>query len=140
VAYIANASRLRAGSIIKLESPLSSTGKPTYPHFFVVVWIPVLPKPGDSIRLVGVSSSIPPYSIDPARHVAMKWLGRRGGDPETGFTRPCHACVDFTQKLTVYEGKTYQAEVAAEYLGRFVRAEKLQTIVATLNAQVRREH
>lgn len=139
MAYIADALGLRAGSIIKLESPLSSTGKPTYPHFFVVVWIPVMAKPGDAIRLVGVSSGIPPDSVDPARHVAMKWLGRRGGDPETGFTRPCHTCVDFSQRITVYAGTTYPAEVAAEHLGRFVRAEKFQTIVATLNAWIRRE-
>ena len=69
----------------------------------------------------------------------MKWLGRRGGDPETGFDRPCYACVDFTQKIQVFAGSRFAVEVAAVHEGRFVRAEKLQTIVAILNDWLRRK-
>ena len=132
--YIADATGLAAGSIVKLEKPLNSTGNPTHPHFFIVVLIPDNVKPGDFIRLVGVSSSIPPASVDPARHIAMKWMGRAGGNPETGFSRPCHACVDFPQRIEVYQGIRFSKEVAAHHQGHFIRADKLQTIIATINA------
>jgi hypothetical protein len=64
----------------------------------------------------------------------MKWLNRRGGDPETGFDKPCHACADFMNVLEVYRGSSFELEVQAEHRDKFIRAEKLQTVVATVNA------
>jgi hypothetical protein len=136
--YSADATRLSPGSIVKIEQPLSSSGKPTYPHFFIVLDIPDQPKPGDVIRLVGISSRIAPDDVDPARHVVMKWLARKGGDPDTGFDKPCHACADFPHRLIVVAGNHFAAEVAAEHRGKFVRADKLQAVVATVNAWNRR--
>ena len=139
MAYIADARRLQAGSIVKVEKPLSSSGKPTYPHFFIVLSIPDNLLPGELIPLVGISSRIDSKSTDPAKHVAMKWLNRKGGDPETGFDLPCHACMDFTHVLEIYEGTHFPTEVAADHSGKFIRAEKLQTVVATMNAWARRK-
>jgi hypothetical protein len=92
------------------------------------------------IPLVGVSSGIDPKAVDPARHVAMKWLARQGGDPETGFFKPCHACVDFTTVLDIYTGKLFPLEVGAEFQGRFIRAAKLQAVIAAFNAWARSQH
>jgi hypothetical protein len=139
IPYIADATQLEAGSIIGIERPLSSAGKPTYPHLFVVLTIPDPLIIGVGIPLVGISSRINPKSADPARHVAMKWLARKGGDPETGLDRPCYACVDFMHGLHVYSGTTFDLEVAAAHAGKFVRQDKLQTIVAAANAWARRK-
>jgi hypothetical protein len=139
VSYIADATRLTPGSIVKIERPVSSSGKPTYPHFFIVVFVPDQPKPGDVIRLVGVSSRIGSSDVDPAKHVAMKWLARKGGDPETGFDKPCHACADFLCRLIVTSGSSFPIEVEAEYRGKYIRADKLQAVVATVNAWNRRK-
>jgi hypothetical protein len=138
VAYIADAARLRSGSIVKVEKPLSSSGRPTYPHFFIVLTVPESIKPGDEILLVGISSRIDPRSADPAKHIAMKWNARKGGDPETGFSRPSYASVDFTYVLQVYRGETFQLEVEAEFTNKFIRADKLQTVAAAMNAWSRR--
>ena len=137
--YIADATRLTPGTIVKIEHPLSSSGKPTYPHFFIVLSVPDQPKPGDVIWLIGVSSRIAPNHADPARHVAMKWLARKGGDPETGFDKPCHARADFLHRLTVTAGSRFPVEVEAEHRGKFIRADKLQAVVATVNAWNRRK-
>ena len=96
-------------------------------------------RPGDLIPLVGISSRIDPRWADPAKHVAMKWLDRRGGDPETGLDKRCYACVDFTHVLTVYSGNSFELEVAAEFKRKFIRADKLQAVVGTMNAWVRRK-
>ena len=139
MAYIADARRLQPGSIVKVEKPLSSSGKPTYPHFFIVLSVPNEINPGMLIPLVGISSRIDSNSAAPAKHVVMKWLGRRGGDPETGFISLCHACMDFTHILEVYAGSQFPVEVAAEHSGKFIRADKLQTVVATMNKWVHRK-
>jgi hypothetical protein len=118
-----------------VEKPLSSTGRATHPHYFVVLGVPDRLRPGDLIPLLGITSRI--LNADPRRHVLMKWLGRRGGDPDTGFDRPCYACVDFMHVLEVQNGTTFPLEVAALYEGRFISAEKLQTIVALKNAWAR---
>jgi hypothetical protein len=136
VEYRADATSLEAGSIVKVERPLSSTGRSTHPHYFVMLFVPDTLRVGDLIPLVGISSSIP--IPDPRRHVMMKWLRRRGGDPDTGFDRPCHACVDFMHVLEVRQGEEFALEVVAAFEGRFVSAEKLQTIVALKNAWARR--
>ena len=136
--YVADATHLEPGSIVRVEQPLSSSGKLTYPHFFIVLLIPEHVKAGDMIPCVGISSRVDPKSADPAKHVAMKWLNRRGGDPETGFTTPCFACMDFTHVLVVRAGSRYALEVAAEDSGRFIRADKLHTVVATMNAWTRK--
>jgi len=102
-----------------------------------VLTIPEPVKVGDLIPLVGLSSRIDSKSSDPAKHIAMKWLARRGGDPETGLDTRCYACVDFTHVLEVYNGNDFPLEVAAEYRGKFIRAEKLQAVVATMNAWTR---
>lgn len=138
MAYLADASRLKPGSIVKVEKPLSSSKRPTYPHFFIVLNVPEPLGEGALIPLAGISSRISPGSFDPAIHVPMKWLNRKGGDPETGFSTPCHACMDFTHVLDVEAGATFAFEVAAEYRGRFIRADKLHTVVATMNAWIRR--
>ena len=138
VTHKADASRLEAGSIVRIENPVSSSGRATHGHYFIIVFIPASIRPGSLILLVGVSSSVPRTSLDPARHVAMKWLARPGGDPETGFSRLCHACVDFTHVLEVYAGEQFTLEVAAEHRGHFVRADKLQTIAAAYNAWMRK--
>ena len=122
-----------------VEKPLGSSGKPTYPHHFIVLSVPDPVKPGELIPLVGISSRIDPKSKDPAKHVAMKWLNRKGGDPETGFAKLCYACMDFTHVLEVYRGNSFSAEVAAEHTGHFIRADKLQAVVVTMNAWLRRE-
>lgn len=132
--YRSDATRLEPGSIVKVERPLSSSGGPTHPHFFVVLFTPDLVQVGDLIPLAGISSTI--TSADPRRHVIMKW--RRGGDPDTGFDRPCYACVDFMHVLKVTKGLLFNLEVAASNQGRFVSAEKLQTIVALRNAWAKR--
>jgi uncharacterized protein (DUF433 family) len=136
--YSADATQLDPGSIVKVERPVSSSGKPTYPHFFIVLTIPDRMKVGDLIPLVGISSRIDSKSSDPAKHIAMKWLARRGGDPETGLERRCYACVDFTHALEVHRGNEFPLEVAAEHQGKFIRADKLQAVVATTNAWIRR--
>jgi hypothetical protein len=137
VAYVADVTKLRAGSIVKVQAPLSSSGKPTYPHFFIVLSIPESPKVGDLIRVAGVTSRISPSSAKPDRHVAMRWLNRRGGDPQTGFNVPCYACADFLNRLPIYAGASFALEVAAEDEGRFIRDDKLQTLVAMVNALTR---
>ena len=138
MAYIADASLLRPGSIVRVEHPLSSSGRPTYPHDFIVVLIPRPLQVGSRIPLVGVSKIIDPSTADPAKHVEMKWLNRRGGDPDTGFTIRCHACMDFKHVLDVYRGTQYPLEVKAEFNRRFIRADRLQTVVATLNGWTRK--
>ena len=94
---------------------------------------------GDVIPLVGISSRIDPKSADPAKHVAMRWLNRPGGHPETGFSKPCCVCMDFTHLLEVYAGEDRKLEVSAEFRGKNVAADKFQTIVATMNAWTRRK-
>ena len=138
MAYLVGAQRITPGAIVKIERPLSSSGKPTTPHFFVVLTGPEQPNEGDFFFLMGVSSRIDPKSADPARHVSMKWLNRKGGDPETGFTKPCFACADFTHVLPVRSGKTYKVEVEAEYAGKYISPDKLQALVAVMNAYNRR--
>ena len=138
MSYCADATQLEAGSIVKIEKPANSSGKPTYPHFFIVLAVPESLKIGDLIPLVGISSRIDSTSSDPAKHVAMKWLGRRGGDPATGLQTPCYACVDFTHVLSVYSGSEFPLEVTAEHRGKYIRADKLQALVATMNAWTRR--
>jgi hypothetical protein len=137
--YQADATQLEPGSIVKIEKPSSSSGKPTYPHFFIVLAISDRIGIGELIPLVGISSRIDPRSADPAKHVAMKWLDRKRGDPETGFDKPCYACVDFTHALAVYAGNIFDLEVAAEHKRKFIRADKLQAVVATMNAWIKRK-
>jgi hypothetical protein len=136
VAYQADATGLAPGSILLVEKPSSSSNRPTYPHYFIVLAIPEKLEPGARIPLVGISSRI--ATMDPALHVEMKWLDRRGGDPETGFSKRCHACVDFTHVLEVYKGTTFDLEIAAKDEGRYIRADRLQTVVALTNAWSRR--
>jgi hypothetical protein len=138
VPYVANANDLRPGAIVKIEKPPASSGKPTYPHFFVVLDVPEHPKAGDIIPLVGVSSRIDPGAAKPEIHVPMKWAGRKGGDPETGFDRPCHACADFTHELPIYAGRQFGLEVAAEHKGKWIRTTQLALLVATMNAWARK--
>ena len=139
MAHVADAIELAPGSIVKVEKPLSSAGTLTYPHFFIVLSVPDRLSPGDVIPLVGISSRIDPQSADPQKHVLMKWLNRRGGDPETGFSTRCYACMDFTHLLEVYAGDTFPLEVAAEHKSKFIRADKLQRVVGTMNAWTRRK-
>lgn len=136
--YCCDATALESGSIVKVERPLSTTGGATYPHYFVVLYAPDALQVGDLIPLVGISSTV--TRVDPRRHVLMKWYRRRGGDPDTGFDRPCYACVDFMHVLEVRIGKVFPLEVAAAYEGRFISAEKLQTVVALKNAWARRQN
>jgi hypothetical protein len=138
LAYFADATRLESGSIIKIEKPISSSGKPTYPHFFVVLSVPDTIIPGNVIPLVGISSRVASKSANPKRHISMKWLNRSGGDPETGLDKPCYACVEFSYLLEVYRGSKFSLEVAAEHTGKFIRAEKLQTLAAAVNAWTER--
>lgn len=135
--YAADASRLRPGSIVKVESPTSSSGKVTYPHFFVVLYVPEPVRVGARIPLVGISSRIGAESADPSLHVAMKWSNRKGGDPETGLSKPSFACVDFAHFLTIKAGEEFDFEVDAEYRSKFVKADKMQTIIALANAWAR---
>lgn len=51
----------------------------------------------------------------------------------------CYACADFTHLLEVQRGKVFPLEVAVDYRGKFIRADKLQTLVAVVNAWVRRK-
>jgi hypothetical protein len=134
LSYITDARRLKPGSIVKVESPLGSSGKPTYAHFFIVLFMPDPLRAGSQIPLVGISSRIDAKSADPAKHVAMKWADRKTGDPETGFSKPCYACMDFTHVITVSNGEAFPLQVAAEFNAKFIRAEKFRTVVATMNA------
>ena len=45
---------------------------------------------------------------------------------------------EFTHVLQVYAGEQFALEVSAEFRGRFVRADKLQTIAAAYNAWMRK--
>ena len=132
--YVADASKLKPGSVVKVEKPQSSTGTATHPHFFIVLHMPERPQTGDCLLLVGVSSTIASDVLDPARHIAMKWHAGRSGDSETGFFKPCYACVEFTHVLEVREGEEFALEVNAEFQKKFIRAEKLRTLVAAVNA------
>ena len=68
----------------------------------------------------------------------MKWLNRKGGDPETGFTTRCYACIDFKHALEVHQGNEFPLEVEADFNSRFIRADRMQTLIATLNAWTRK--
>ena len=68
----------------------------------------------------------------------MKWLNRKGGDPETGFNTRCYACADFTHVLEVESGTQVPLEVEATYEGRFITSDRLQTLVAVVNALARK--
>ncbi len=46
--------------------------------------------------------------------------------------------MDFTHVLDVYKGHVFPVEVAAEFKNKFIRADKLQTVVAAMNAYARR--
>jgi hypothetical protein len=129
---------LQVGALVWVEAPRNSAGGTTYPHFFVVLTLPDWPRVGDLIPLVGITSRVSSENLDPAKHVTMKWLNRRGGDPETGFTKPCVADVTFTHVLEVEAGAAGTLEVDAEFAGKFIRADKLHTIVALVNARARR--
>jgi hypothetical protein len=48
--------QLEVGSIVRIEKPTNSSGKPTSPHFFIVLTVPEPLKFGDLIPLVGISS------------------------------------------------------------------------------------
>jgi hypothetical protein len=137
VDYRCDAAKLEPGSIVKVEKPLSSTGRTTHPHYFVVLQTPEMPKAGDLIPLLGISSTL--TATDPQRHVAMKWLRRRGGDPDTGFDRPSFACVDFMHVLEVRKGTDFPLEVTASFQGKFISVEKLQAVIALKNAWSRRK-
>ena len=130
----ADASLLRPGSIVRVENPTSSSGRPTYAHYFVVLSVPEPLQVGSLIPLVGVSKIISPSAADPAKHVQMKWLNRKGGDPQTGFSTRCYACADFTHLLEVHAGTQFPLEVEATYEGRFITGDRLQTLVAVTNA------
>lgn len=95
-------------------------------------------RPGHTIPLVGIISRVSANLVNPAKHVAMKWLNRKGGDPETGFDKPCYASVDFTHILTARAGDLHPIEVDAEHSEKFIRSDKLQTVVAMVNAWNRR--
>jgi hypothetical protein len=138
VANRSNASLLRPGSIVKIENPISSSGRPTYAHYFIVLSIPEPLEVGSIIPLVGVSKIIDPAAADPAKHVQMKWLNRKGGDPQTGFNTRCYACADFTHFLEVQKGTSFPFEVQAAYEGRFIQGDRLQTVVAMMNALARK--
>ncbi len=49
MSYRADAIQLEAGSIVKVAKPANSSGKPTYPHFFIVLAVPAPLKIGDLI-------------------------------------------------------------------------------------------
>ena len=135
--FIADAQLLKAGSIIQIENPLGTTGRATHAHFFVVVSRPAILQVGDTIFTVGVSSTILRDSFDHRFHIPMKWLARKGGDPETGFDRPCYAIFDFIHILTVVKGSAFPPQVAAQHAGRFVRSDKAAAIAAAFAARKR---
>jgi hypothetical protein len=133
-----DAEGLRVGAIVLIESPLSSAGTPTYPHYFVVVHVPQRLVAGSRIGCVGVSSRISDAAFDPELHVPMRWMDRKNGHPETGFSKPCHAVIAYPQALEVTEGEDGSLVVAAKHDRKFVRADHLQAIMSLSAARHRK--
>ena len=133
--YACDATLIAPGDVVRVEKPAKSSGGTTYPHDFVVLFVPEAIKVGDEVPCLGVTSRI---AYDPERHVEMRWAGRRGGHPDTGFSKPCRTDVTFRHVLVVQQGPTFPLELAAEFNGRFVREDHYQAVVALLNAYNRK--
>lgn len=124
------------GDIVRIERPLKSSGEPTYAHDFVVLFVPEALNVGDEIPCLGVTSRI---ACDPERHVEMRWASRRGGHPDTGFSKPCRTDVTFRHLLVVRAGPTFPLQVEAEFSRRFIRRDHFHAVVALLNAYNRKQ-
>jgi hypothetical protein len=129
---------VRAGDIVLIEKPQAPSGRTTYPHFFIKVHVPDSLKAGDHISCLGITSRTPTEAFDPEQHVQMRWLGRKGGDPSTGLSKPSIAKVTFQHTLIVKRGAANRLEVDAEHRGKYVRADHFQTLTAVLNSYNRK--
>ena len=138
MAFAADAARLRPGDIVLVEKPLGSSGHATSPHFFIVMHVPDPLRVGDRIPCLGITSRTADDAFDPERHVRMRWLSRRGGDPTTGLSKPSVASVTFRHVLLVEAGEVFALEAAAEHRGKFIRADHFQTLTAVANAYNRK--
>ena len=138
MAFACDATKLRPGSIVLVEHPVGPSGRPTYPHFFIVMQLPESLNVGDQIPCLGVTSRISAAAFDPELHLPMRWLNRKGGDPTTGFTKPCAASVVFRHTLMVKSGDAYPIEVEARHEGKFIKSDHFQSLVAMLNAYNRK--
>lgn len=138
MAFACDASKLRPGDVVLVEKPAGSSGQTTYPHFFIVLSVPEPLKVGDAIPCVGITSRVSSESFDPERHVRMRWLGRKGGDPATGLDRPSVADITFRHILSVKAGTAQPLEAEAEHRGKYIKADHFQALVAAINAYNRK--
>ena len=138
MAFECDASALRPGSIVLIEKPLSSSGRPTYPHYFVVMHVPEPLNVGDRVPCLGITSRVPDEAFDPEQHVSMRWLNRKSGDPATGLSKPSVATVNFRHTLTVKAGRVHRLEVDARHEGKYIKADHFHALTALANAYNRK--
>jgi hypothetical protein len=113
VYYRADASLLVPGSIVRLRNPLSSSGKPTGPHWFVILDAPaVLAAHAPELTGIGCTSTFRDDWFDARRHLRIPHAAKPNGHSMTGFTVPTLACVDWTHPIPVrIDGFQFDVEV-----------------------------
>jgi len=133
-----DARTLVPGDLVLIQTPDDPTGKPTYPHFFVVMFVPEPVKLGDHIPCLGVTSRMSDEQFDPEQRLRLPWLNRKGGHPSTGLDKPSVAKVTFRHTLTVEAGQDFPLEVAAQHRGKFIPFRDFQSLTAIANAYNRK--
>lgn len=111
--YRADASLLVPGSNVRLRNPLSSSGKPTGPHWFVILDAPaVLAAHAPELTGIGCTSTFRDDWFDARRHLRIPHAAKPNGHSMTGFTVPTLACVDWTHPIPVrIDGFQFDVEV-----------------------------
>ena len=135
-AWRVDLSRCPPGSIVLLRKPPDSSGrKATHDHWFVVVGPPSEYRNGDKLEAIAVSSSIRPDQLDPRLHFQMPFR-ERGGHPDTGFAKPCYACVNWTVEVPVLESDEVgvELEIHAHDEGRFLSEPFFRELIARRDA------
>lgn len=106
-----NAEKIVPGSIVNVANPLSSSGKVTGPHWFIIIQNP---RRGDgSVLGIGCTSSFYSDSLNPKVHLAIPYAPH--GHPATGFRKPTVACADWAYPIRLTEdGIDFDWEIAAD--------------------------
>lgn len=117
------------------KPPDSSGRKRTHDHWFVIVGPPSEYRKGGKLEAIAVSSSISPEQMDPRVHFQMPFR-ERAGHPDTGFTKPCYACVNWTVEVPVLESDEIgvELEIDARDEGRFPSAPFFRELIARRDA------
>jgi hypothetical protein len=103
-AWRADLSLCPPGSIVLLRNPPDSTGKKaTHDHWVILIGPQSEYRSNGRLLAIAVSSSILPGDVDPRFHIQMPFREQRGGHPDTGFTKPCYACINWTVQVPVLE-------------------------------------